>query len=47
MEPNILMAYGGVNDVYQAVMQCFSSLTVFVGYFMREKHISANLKDGD
>ena len=39
IDPNLVMKNGGFNDVYQAIFQCFCSMTVFVGYFMRERHL--------
>ena len=39
------MINGGENDVYQAIMQCFAALTVFLRYFMKDKHIKANISE--
>ena len=45
MDPNLPMINGGNNDVYQAIMQCFCTMTVFVGYFMKGQHIKAKIQN--
>ena len=42
--PTFQMINGGrMNDVFQAILQCFFSLSMFVKYFVMESHYDAKL----